>query len=105
MFGLGELDRTRASLLLVKTTSTEYEDNQDQGRTLSQHFLKFDKYGNIVSYENIGNSVSDTYLANITYDYGNAIFKRVPKDIEVRARRTNELLRKRKTTYHQQEDL
>ncbi|HLS12506.1 MAG TPA: toxin TcdB middle/N-terminal domain-containing protein, partial [Flavobacteriaceae bacterium] len=99
MFGLGELDRTRASLLLVKTTSTEYEDNQDQGRTLSQHFLKFDKYGNILSYENIGNSGSDAYLANITYDYGNAIFKRLPKNIEVRARRTNELLRKRKATY------
>src|SRR5699024_8595609 len=90
--GLAEMDRTRASLLLVKSATTEYEGSQS--RSLVQHFKSFDKIGNILTYENIGSSVSDSYLASITYK-SDAVYKRLPITIEIRSKSTNELLRKR----------
>src|SRR5699024_6517276 len=95
--GLGEMDRTRASLLLVKSATTEYEGSQS--RNLVQHFKSFDTFGNILTYENIGSSVSDSYLASITYK-SDAVYKRLPITIEIRSKSTNELLRKRTAQYN-----
>src|SRR5690554_1842629 len=94
--GMESLDRTRVFTPLVKTISTQYEENQTL-HVISE-MSEYDAFGNITKFIDFGIDGDDAFFTKIKYDHN---FKGLPTDMSVYAlSEPSVVLRKRMANYN-----
>ncbi len=103
------LDKSRLFVAPVKTVSTTHENEGNESLSVEQHFTKYDGYGNLLTYINLGDTYTsaaptDAYKTEIEYhpstsmDVDNGVG--FAKTIKVSRKNDGALLRQRFATYH-----